>query len=127
MRYLLCLILISLAIDSSAQVFIPIAFWADKRGVLVISDGATYDYGIIAAGTPSDKVFTLTNTSFVPASSIAGAAFTGANPSEFTFKGGSFPGTGGDCTTSLVAYGSCTFVVTSHIATAFLHKRLHVR
>lgn len=89
-----------------------------KRGALVISDAVTYDYGTVAAGTPVDKVFTLTNTTYSQVSSIAGAAFTGSSPSTFTFKGGTFPGTGGDCTDTLVGFGACTFVVTANEATA---------
>ena len=118
MRYVFSLILICLTVGVSAQVFIPYSFWRSKLGALLISDGATYDYGIVAAGTPADKVFTLTNTSFVSVSGIAGAAFTGTNPTVFTFKGGTFPGTGGDCTNSLVPYGACTFVVSASETTA---------
>lgn len=96
-----------------AQVFIPVAYWGVKRSSLVISDAVTFDYGIVAAGTPVDKVFTLTNTSAAAANGIAGAAFTGANPAAYTFKGGTFPGTGGDCMGTLVGFGACTFVVTA--------------
>lgn len=104
-----------------AQVFIPLGFWQPKRGALVISDGATYDYGVIAAGAGADKIFTLTNTTYAAVNSIAGGAFTGANTGSFSFKGGSFPGTGGDCTSTLVGFGACTFVVTANNNTAATH------
>lgn len=115
---MLGLILIFFALDASAQIFIPMGAWGPKRGALLISDGATYDYGTVAAGTNIDHVFTLTNTSFAQVTTIAGAAFTGTNPSDFTFKGGTFPGTGGDCTATLVGYGACTFVVTTNYSVA---------
>ncbi|MBY0554948.1 DUF2341 domain-containing protein [bacterium] len=121
MRFVVCLILIFIALSASAQLFIPVSYWQPKRGALVISDGATYDYGTIAAGTPADKVFTLTNTSYAAVNAIAGAAFTGTNPASFTFKGGTFPGTGGDCGTTLVGFGACTFVVSANNATAATH------
>lgn len=118
MRFYLSLILVLFSVSSNAQVFIPMSFWQAKRGALVISDGATFDYGTIAAGTPADKVFTLTNTSYAAVSTIVGAAFTGTHPATYTFKGGTFPGTGGDCTATLVGFGACTFVVTANHGTA---------
>lgn len=118
MQYVVSLILIFVAISSSAQLFVPMSFWQAKRGALVISDGATYDYGTIAVGTPADKVFTLTNTSYVEVNTIAGAAFTGTNPTTYSFKGGTFPGTGGDCGATLVGFGACTFVVSASHGTA---------
>jgi len=118
MRYVFSLFLIFVTLRLAGQVFIPYSFWGSKFGTLLISDGATYDYGIVAAGTPADKVFTLTNTSFLGVSGIAGAAFTGSNPSTFSFKGGTFPGTGGDCSGTLVPYGACTFVVSASETTA---------
>jgi hypothetical protein len=107
-----------LALTAFSQVFIPMAFWGAKRGALTISDGATFDYGTVAAGATSDHVFTLTNTSYVQVTGVSGTAFTGTNPTNFSYKGGSFPGVGGDCTSSLVGYGACTFVVTASSASA---------
>lgn len=114
MKFALYLIITFLAVNSSAQVFVPLSFWQPKRGALVISDGATYDYGVIATGIDADKVFTLTNTTFASVHSIAAAAFTGIHPTTYSFKGGTFPGTGGDCGTTLVGFGACTFVVTAN-------------
>ena len=118
MAYFVWLTILFTCFSAGAQLFIPISFLQAKRSTLVISDGATYDYGVVAAGTPVDKVFTLTNTTYVEATNIAGAAFTGTNPATYSFKGGTFPGTGGDCGTNLVAFGACTFVVTASEATA---------
>lgn len=118
MRSVFSIILIFFTLNASAQVFVPMSFWGAKRGVLLISDAVTYDYGTVAAGTPVDKVFTLTNTTYSQVTNIAGAAFTGSSPSTYTFKGGTFPGTGGNCTDTLVGFGACTFVVTANEATA---------
>jgi hypothetical protein len=103
----------------SAQVFIPFAFWKAKSnlGALVISDATTYNYGTIATSTDVDHIFTLTNNSYLPVTNIAGDTFTGHTDS-FSFKGGTFPGTGGNCTAGLAASSSCIFVVTANRASA---------
>lgn len=97
----------SLVIDvpSSASGFCQGA--AVSPASLAISDGATFNFGTAAANTSTDKTFTITHSGGSSATSIAGSGL--ATP--FTFKGGSFPGTGGTCTTTL-ASGTCTMVVT---------------
>jgi len=115
LRYFLFAFIVSIGICAPAQVFIPMGFWQPKYPTLTISDGATYNYGSIATNTDVDKIFTLTNITSVGATTISASAFSGA---RYTFKGGTFPGTGGNCTTTLVAYGACTFVVTARSATS---------
>src|SRR6266404_2250921 len=39
----------------------------------------------------------------------------------FTFKGGTYPGTGGTCSASLAAAGTCTVVVTYSPVTIAIH------
>ncbi len=75
---------------------------------LSISDGATYDYGTVAVGGSREKTFTVTNTGGFSAGSVAGSGLT----SPYSFKGGTYPGTGGTCSTSLNVSASCTIVVT---------------
>jgi hypothetical protein len=75
---------------------------------LAVSDGVTYNFGSIANGGTTDKAFTITNSGGVPATSLSG----GGLASPFSFKGGGFPGTGGTCTATLGASGTCTIVVT---------------
>ncbi len=106
-------------LSASAQVFVPHTFWQPKNsvGALTISDATTYSYGTIAINTSSDHTFTLTNSSSLGVSNLAGAAFTGHTDS-FSYKGGSFPGTGGDCGTSLTGFGACIFVVTASRSSA---------
>ena len=74
---------------------------------LTISDGPTYNYGTVANGASVDKSLTITNGGGVGATSLAGSGLS----APYTFKGGSFPGTGGSCLTTLAASQTCTIVV----------------
>ena len=74
---------------------------------ITISDGATFSFGTVATGASVDKSFTLTNGGGVGATTIAGGSLS----APYTFKGGSFPGTGGSCVSTLAASQSCTVVV----------------
>jgi len=98
-----------------AQVFKPFAFWSGASPVLTISDGATYSYGSISISVDVDKTFTVTNTGTEGTSAISAVAF---GTTAFGYKGGTFPGTGGTCTTSGLEVGqSCTIVVTANYGT----------
>ena len=107
---LLFFLLFSICLVAQAQIFIPPAFWANKILNVIVSDSPAYAYPTVNAGVTQDRTFTLTNFSFYPISNLIGASFTTSN---FTFKGGSFPGTGGNCTSSLGAGVSCNVVVTA--------------
>lgn len=85
---------------------------------LSISDATTYDFGTIAVGSTVEKVFTVQNSGGVAATALAGSGLTGS----FAFKGGTFPGTGGTCTTSLNASGNCTIVATYHPTATGTHS-----
>ncbi|MCB9073113.1 MAG: choice-of-anchor D domain-containing protein, partial [Bdellovibrionaceae bacterium] len=74
---------------------------------LSISDGPTYDYGNLAIGATVSHTFTVTNSGSVSATSVN---VTGLS-APFAFVGGAFPGTGGTCTTTIIAGASCTLVV----------------
>ncbi|HEY3358685.1 MAG TPA: choice-of-anchor D domain-containing protein [Polyangia bacterium] len=82
------------------------------RALLAISDDAhggtpdhPYDFG--TAGQPVAHAFTVTN-----AGASAVTALTGAVGAPFRFKGGAFPGAGGDCDALPLAPGArCTIVV----------------
>ncbi len=82
---------------------------ATNGAALNISDGTTYDYGNVVVGTTSDKTFTVTNSGSLAASAIA--AGTPALAAPFTWKGGTFPGTGATCTANLNVSATCTIVV----------------
>lgn len=75
---------------------------------LTISDGTTYNYGSIVKGYSLTKTFTVTNVGGASASAISGAAFS----APYAYLGGTFPGTGGTCGTTLGISGSCTILIT---------------
>lgn len=88
-----------------------------SRAYLVIGDapgdtgGASYappdhDYG--TAGIPQDHTFFVQNTGAQPAVALRG----GGLEEGFSFKGGSYPGSGGTCGSSLASGEHCTVVVT---------------
>ncbi|MCB0357953.1 MAG: choice-of-anchor D domain-containing protein, partial [Bdellovibrionales bacterium] len=89
---------------------------AASVALLTISDGPTYDYGIKAVGSTNDHSFTINNTGGVPATALAGVALT----PPFSYKGGSYPGTGGTCGVSLANSASCTVIVTYSPAAAIV-------
>ncbi|MEZ4751826.1 MAG: choice-of-anchor D domain-containing protein [Bdellovibrionota bacterium] len=78
--------------------------------VLTISEDPSFDFGTIAVGNTSDKTFTVSNTGNNPATQMK-EAVGAALVSPFGFKGGSYPGTGGSCGTSLNQGNNCTIVV----------------
>lgn len=76
--------------------------------VLAIDSGPTsYDFGTLLNGRTTDHTFTLTNSGDGDASSVSATSLS----SPFSFKGGTYPGTGGTCGTTLLAGSSCTIVV----------------
>ncbi len=99
---------------TKAQVFIPFGFWNGAFANLVISDASTFNFGSINVSTNTDKTFTVSNIGKSVANSMAGLAFSNA---AYIFKGGSYPGAGGTCGTTLVASASCTVIVTANNAT----------
>ncbi len=100
-----------------SQVIVPFSYWAATAApVLSISDGSTYNYGTVSVSTNVDKTFVVTNsTALATAVNLSNAAFAGA---KYTFKGGSYPGTGGNCTSTLAGGSTCTLVVTANSAVA---------
>lgn len=74
---------------------------------LAIDQGPTYNFGVVTVGATAERLFVLSNTGGIQASTIAPVALT----APYSFKGGSFPGNGGDCSTSLAAGATCTFIV----------------
>lgn len=73
---------------------------------LTLSDAPSYSFGSVAVSSTADHSFTLTNSGSGAANGIMGSGFT----APMAFAGGSFPGTGGNCTSSLAAGTSCTMV-----------------
>ena len=77
--------------------------------VLEISESDPYNFGPVAVGAIGVYVFTVTNTGGSTATSLSGSGLSGS----FSFAGGSFPGTGGDCPDGgpLGALGTCNIGV----------------
>lgn len=98
-----------------AQVFIPFSYWKSMFANLTISDGPSYNYGLLPTSSDVDKTFTLTNTGSDTINNMSGSAFSSTS---FTFKGGSYPGTNGTCGIFLTSSSSCTVVVTANSSTA---------
>jgi len=78
-----------------------------SAATLTISEVEPFDYGIVPSGSLNDQTFTVTNTGASIATAISGSGL--AVP--FSFKGGAFPGTGGNCGASLNPSASCTLIV----------------
>lgn len=88
---------------------IPSGFTIQASPALItITEADPYDYGSVTTGATQSHLFTLNNTG---ASTATGLGESGLAP-PFSFTGGSYPGTGGTCGTTLVAAGSCDIQVT---------------
>ncbi len=87
---------------------------AGSPAQLLISDAPTYDFGKLAVGTSATKVLTVTNTGGIGATSITGAGLA----SPYGFTGGLFPGTLGNCTSTLAPSTSCTVEIVYNPTTA---------
>ena len=85
---------------------------------LTISDGPTYDFGTHGLGSNIDHTFIVTNTGGATATTMGGSGLA----APFNFKGGSYPGAGGTCATTLAPAGSCNVVVTYSPTTSAVHN-----
>lgn len=86
-------------------------------GILFISNGPAYDFGVVTNGSSVNFTFTVTNA--------GGGTATALNENglaaPFSFSGGAYPGTGGTCAVSLAASATCTMVVTYAPTTLAVH------
>ncbi len=87
------------------------------QAIISISEANPYNFGTTNLSGSIDKSFTLSNSGSVSGTSLAGSF----DISQFTFKGGSFPGTGGNCTTTLISGGTCNIVLTFKPTQALLY------
>lgn len=67
---------------------------------------STHDFGSITTGGSSDVTMVINKTGVANATSVTEVSLA----APFAFKGGTFPGTGGTCTTTIS--GTCSIVVT---------------
>lgn len=79
----------------------------DTPAQLEISNGPTYDFGTIANGSVVSHIFTVSNSGSLGATAISETGLA----APFSFLGGAYPGTGGDCVTSLATGAACSIVV----------------
>src|SRR5262245_31018728 len=75
---------------------------------LKIQFAPVYDFGIQPINTSTEVTFTVTNHGNWQASEITGSFYLST---AYSFKGGGYPGEGGDCATDLLPQSSCTVVV----------------
>lgn len=87
------------------------------QAIISISESNPYDFGTTTVGGSITKVFTLTN-----AGSVSGINLAGSFTSVFNFLNGTFPGTGGTCTSTLASASSCTIVVNFQPALAMTYS-----
>jgi uncharacterized delta-60 repeat protein len=78
-----------------------------QPALLSISNSPTYNFGSVLSTLNATKIFTVSNLGSATATNISYSGLTGA----FNYVGGSFPGTGGTCSTSLAASASCTVAI----------------
>lgn len=74
--------------------------------VLTFADATTYDFGTVAKGGSADVIMVINKSGTPNATSVTETSLS----APFAFKGGSYPGTGGTCGTTIS--GTCTIVVT---------------
>lgn len=75
--------------------------------LLTISEADPYDFGSVANGGSWTHTFTISNSGGYVATALSEVSLT----APFGFLGGSYPGTGGDCGTTLAAAANCYIVV----------------
>lgn len=90
--------------------------WGFSQAVLTVSDSSGHDFGSVATSAVHSKTFTITHSS----GDVSATSLNVLNlSSPFGFKGGTFPGTGGTCGTTLSKEtGSCTVVLALNSATS---------
>jgi hypothetical protein len=71
------------------------------------ADPSTFAFGMHGVGSTTTHAFYLTNMGASAATGLSG----GTLPAPFSYAGGSFPGAGGTCSTTLAAGDDCSVVV----------------
>lgn len=85
---------------------------------LQVTESLPFHFGNINMGDTVEQSFTIANTGTIGANNLAPSSFT----APFSFKGGTYPGTGGDCAATLATTASCTIVVLYTPQTAAPHN-----
>ena len=74
---------------------------------LSLSETSPFDFGTLPVGGVVDRTFFITNSGAGDAFDISGGGLS----LPFKFKDGIYPGTGGTCSVTLSAGGSCAFIL----------------
>jgi len=82
------------------------------QAILSFTIGSSYDFGDVLTGVTKDYTLTLLNGGSTTATAMSGTGLI----APFSFKGGSYPGTGGTCGISLTSAATCTVVVSYNSA-----------
>jgi hypothetical protein len=83
----------------------------EYRSVLkaqLMPDMAAFDFGAVEVGLSKDQAFVISNVGSSTADNMNGEFYLSVH---FSFAGGTYPGEGGNCGTSLAAGETCTIVV----------------
>ncbi|MCJ8275610.1 MAG: choice-of-anchor D domain-containing protein, partial [Bdellovibrionales bacterium] len=75
--------------------------------LLTIAGGTTYDYGSLSVASSATHTFTINNSGGATATALSETGLS----APFDYLGGSYPGTGGTCSTDLATGSNCTIVV----------------
>jgi hypothetical protein len=75
---------------------------------LSVSSSGSYDYGLVNLSSTPTNTFTISNRS--SSSSISSISVSSLT-APYTFLGGTYPGTGGDCSTTLATSATCSIVI----------------
>ena len=101
--------LLALSILCSCGAQIPDNLAGDIQfAYLTVPDEVLYDFGTRAVNTSTDKSFTVVNQGGRVATSVTGHF----GFSAYSFKGGTFPGIGGTCSTVIQSAEQCVVVIT---------------
>ncbi len=95
-------------LNDSASAEITVSATVITPALLTISDGPNFDFSDVAIGGQASHIFTIVNSGAGAATNMSGSGLV----RPFEFSGGTYPGTGGNCTTTLSAGNSCTVEVT---------------
>lgn len=75
--------------------------------ILQITADTSYDFGQVAYLSSANRTFTITNSGTTAATSMTGLSLT----NDFFYVGGGYPGTVGNCTSTLAAGSTCTIQI----------------
>ncbi|MEK6704520.1 MAG: choice-of-anchor D domain-containing protein [Bdellovibrionota bacterium] len=107
--------------ENSSSTLIDIPDTSSNIAVLSVEGSSTVNFGTVTPNASADQTITIKNSGYYTATEI-GESSTEALSAPFLFKGGTFPGTGGTCTSRLDKDATCTVVVSFSPTEASSHE-----